>query len=95
MNYDTSQMRVGDGSWSEVPLGLRGEYLLRLDEGLDGDPDGNHILFDYITEDSFETQYTDDNANYLSLEEYLSTTGRVPPEVALQACEESSTSEAG
>eukprot|EP00435_Cladocopium_sp_Y103_P060521 s2481_g22.t1 len=85
----------GDASrqadWSvrlPVYINNKCEYLLRLDDGVENDPKGEVVDFDYITDESFAliTNY-EDLSDYIDVHEYLSTTGRPPPEQALNADE--------
>ena len=89
MNYTTSQFSALGSPWKPLTIGGKGEYLLRLDDGIGGrDVMMDHILFDYVTDDSLDVlQNLDDISTYISLEEYLSTTLREPPERALTAAE--------
>ena len=74
---------------SMCPLGEKGEYLLKLDDGVEQDPEGNFIDFDYITDESLAAiDNYEDLSNYIDIHEYLATTNRLPPEHALQAEEE-------
>ena len=75
-----------DGPWTEVPIGERGEYLLRLDDGVEHDINGERVEFDYITNESLAliSNY-EDLSEYIDVHEYLSAAGRQPPEQALQA----------
>ena len=52
MNFQDNQMTILDGPWTEVPIGEKGEYLLRFDDGVEQDPQGEHVAFDYITDES-------------------------------------------
>ena len=38
-----------NGPWNVTILGNRGTYMLRLDDGLETTPTGNHVAFDYVT----------------------------------------------
>ena len=90
INYDTSQQSVMGSPWRNVVSGERGEHLLRLDDGIGGrNCQDDPICFDYVTDDSLtvRTNY-EDLDSYISLEEYLSTTLREPPEHALRADED-------
>ena len=89
MDYRDGKMSIKDGPWFDVPLGERGEYLLKLDDGVEQDPEGNFIDFDYITDESLAAiDNYEDLSNYIDIHEYLATTSRLPPEHALQAKEE-------
>ena len=88
MNFQDNKMTILDGSWTEVPTGEKGEYLLRLDDGVEQDPQGEHVAFDYITDESLAAMNNyEDFDNYVNIHEYLATTQRPPPEHALQAVE--------
>ena len=63
-------------------------YLLRLDDGVERDPQGEHVSFDYITDETLAAMDNyEDLDSYVNIHEYLATTQRPPPEVALQAVE--------
>jgi len=88
MNCQDNQMTVAGGPWIDVPIGEKGEYLLRLDDGVELDPQGEHVSFDYITDETLAAMDNyEDLDNYVNIHEYLATTQRPPPEVALQAVE--------
>lgn len=59
-------MTILDGPWTEVPIGEKGEYLLRLDDGVEQDPQGEHVAFDYITDESLAEM-----TNYEDLDNYV------------------------
>ena len=64
-------------------VGQRGEYLLPLDDGVEQDKDGEMIISDYITDETFgHLQKNKDLSSYISLLEYLNATGRPAPEKA-------------
>eukprot|EP00435_Cladocopium_sp_Y103_P041136 s155_g11.t1 len=89
MIFKDGKMSIKDGPWFEVPLGEKGEYLLQLDNGVEQDPEGNNIDFDFITDDSLAAiDNYEDLSNYIDIHEYLATTNRLPPEQALQAEED-------
>lgn len=53
MNYTTTQFSVLGSPWKDVTIGDKGEYLLRLDDGIGGrDVTGDPITFDCATDDS-------------------------------------------
>ena len=88
MNYEDNQMTIQGGPWKETPLGHKGEYLLRLDDGIEADPTGSHVDFDFITDETIAAiNNYEDLSDYISLQEYLATTNRSPPELALHAKE--------
>ena len=89
MDYDTNKMSIGDGPWTTVTQGEKGEFLLRLDDGVENDPDGNNVDFDYVTDETFNaiTNY-EDLSDYIDIHEYLATTNRAGPEIAFQADED-------
>ena len=85
MNYTTSQFSVLGSPWKDVTIGDKGEHLLRLDDGIGGrDVTNDPVDFDYVTDDSLNVMANlDDISAYITLEEYLATTLRAPPERAL------------
>ena len=85
MNYTTSQFSVLGSPWKAVTIGDKGEHLLRLDDGIGGrDVTNDPVHFDYVTDDSLNVMANlDDISAYITLEEYLATTLREPPERAL------------
>ena len=89
MDYDTNKMSIGDGPWTTVTQGEKGEFLLRLDDGVENDPDGNNVDFDYVTDETFNaiTNY-EDLSDYIDIHEYLATTNRSGPEIAFQMDED-------
>eukprot|EP00435_Cladocopium_sp_Y103_P022456 s1151_g5.t1 len=88
MNYQDNKMSISDGPWIDVPIREKGEYLIQLDDGVELDPLGNTVAFDYITDDSLAPMDNyEDLENYINIHEYLATTNQTPPEVALQALE--------
>ena len=66
MNFQDNQMTILDGPWTEVPIGEKGEYLLRFDDGVEQDPQGEHVAFDYITDESLAEM-----TNYEDLDNYV------------------------
>ena len=89
INYDTTQQSVLGSPWRDVVIGERGEHLLRLDDGIGGrNCADDAVNFDYVTDDSLAVlQNCEELDSYITLEEYLSTTLRDPPDYALQAHE--------
>ena len=88
MNYQDNQMTVSGGPWIDVPTGEKGKYLLRLDDGVERDPQGEHVSFDYITDETLAAMDNyEDLDSYVNIHGYLATTQRPPPEVPLQAVE--------
>ena len=89
MDHDTNKMSIGDGPWTTVTQGEKGEFLLRLDDGVENDPDGNNVGFDYVTDETFNaiTNY-EDLSDYIDIHEYLATTNRAGPETAFQMDED-------
>ena len=85
MNYCDGKMSIKNGPWfdDDVSLGEKGEYLLKLDDGVEQDPEGNFIDFDYITDESLAAiDNYEDLSNYIDIHEYLATIKRLPPEHA-------------
>ena len=95
MSHATSKMTIMGGEETDVPLGERGEYLLQLDDGVEADPHGEHVAFDYITDETLTTINNYENLeDYIHIQEYLATTSGTPPsalmpedETALEAKE--------
>ena len=88
INYNTTQQSVLGSPWRDVIVGERGEHLLRLDDGIGGrNCQDDPICYDYVTDSLTAFQNDEDINNYITLEEYLGTTLRQPPEHALQAHE--------
>ena len=84
VDYQNNKISIGDGPWKEATLGERGEYMLRLDDGVQDDPTGNHVAFDYVTSETCQAiSNYEELDNYIDLETYLSLTERCPPERAL------------
>lgn len=87
VDWDKDLISFGDQGWRPAVKGDRGEYLLRLDEGAQADPEGKHLAFDLVTTETFEmvqrsgTMHT----STYTLLQYLEATGRDPPEHCLQA----------
>ena len=56
MDYNDNKMSVQGGPWMAVPLGEKGEYLLRLDDGLPLQESltESEVSFDFITDDSWK-----------------------------------------
>ena len=79
MDYESGTMSVNDGEWHPVPTGVRGEFLLRLDDGLETDPGGTEVKFDYVTDESYAiTANAPKPSAYVGIHEYLACTGRQP-----------------
>ena len=88
MDYETGKMSILGGEPTDVPIGERGEHLIQLDDGVQQDPEGQHVAFDYITDETLNTiDNYEDLADYIDIHEYLATTGRPPPEQALMTDE--------
>ena len=84
MNHATSKMTVMDSEEIDVPLGERGEYLLQLDSGVELDPHGTHVEFDYITDETLNTIDNYENLeDYPHIQEYLAATSRTPPTILM------------
>ena len=84
VDYCNNSMSIRDEAWHPAVLGEKGEYLLRLDDGVDDDPHGEHIIFDYVTSETCSAiSNYDDLDNYIGLQDYLVLTERSPPEIAL------------
>ena len=82
-DYAQSKVSVLGSAWEDAVFGARGEYLLRLDEGVDTDPNGDHIFFDYVTDETHGClHHAYDPVDYVTLEDYLVATGRRAPERA-------------
>ena len=80
MNYDTNQMSLQDGPWTDVVLGKKGEFLIKLDDGVENDPTGSYVDFDFVTNETYAAiSNYEDLENYIDVHEYLSTTNRTPP----------------
>ena len=83
IDYHQNKISVQDGEWKDTTMGEKGEYLLQLDHGLEDDPEGHHIAFDYVTSETCTAiNNYDDLADYINIHEYLSMTNRSPPEKA-------------
>ena len=84
VDYDTEKMSIRDGQWDPVVTGEKGEYLLQLDDDLPTNLDDYVTHFDYVTDDSYNALTNEEDlATYVSVHDYLATTGRDPPETAL------------
>lgn len=89
MDFSNCTYSVLDFSWRDNLIGSKGEFLMRLDEGLEGDPQGNFVKFDLLTDDTASAlDNTEDLGNYINLFDYLIATNRSPPEEAMNAEEE-------
>ena len=83
IDYNQNKISVQDGEWKDTTMGEKGEYLLQFDHGLEVDPEGHHISFDYVTSETCTAiNNYDDLADYINIHEYLSMTNRSPPEKA-------------
>ena len=68
VDWDKDLISYGDQAWKPAIKGDRGEYLLRLDEGVQGDPQRTGTM----------------HSSTYTLLQYLEATGRDPPEHYLQ-----------
>ena len=86
VDWDKDLISYGDQAWKPAIKGDRGEYLLRLDDGVQGDPEGRNLAFDLVTTETFEmVQRTGTmHSSTYTLLQYLEATGRDPPEHCLQ-----------
>ena len=82
-----------DADWRPAVNEERGEYLLRLDDGVEADPKGESVFFDLVTTETYEmVQRTGVmHSSTYTLLQYLEATGREPPEHCLQADEDNAT----
>ena len=88
MDYDTNRMSIGDGPWTPVTQGEKGEFLLNLDDGLENDINGDNVDFDYVTDETFTAiRNYEDLYDYIDIHEYLATTNRAGPETAFKTDE--------
>ena len=94
VDSDKDLISYGTEDWQPAVRGERGEYLLRLDEGVLDDPRGNNIDFDLVTTETFEMVQREGimRSSTYTLLQYLEATGRDPPEHCLNA-EENNTIE--
>ena len=46
VDWDQDLIKYGDADWLPAVKGERGEYLLRLDDGVEADPKGESVFFD-------------------------------------------------
>ena len=84
MDYENEKMSIRDGPWQPVNTSQKGEYLIRLDDGIPADAGDFQACFDYVSDESYAARgNADDLSAYVSIHEYLATTGRPPPERAL------------
>ena len=93
VDWDKDLIKYGDAEWQSAVRGERGEYLLRLDDGVHADPKGENVFFDLVTTETYEmVQRTGVmHSSTYTLLQYLEATGRDPPEHCLQADEENVT----
>eukprot|EP00435_Cladocopium_sp_Y103_P032566 s1782_g8.t1 len=83
IDYNLNKVSIQDGDWKDATMGEKGEYLLCLDDGVEGDPQGSNIAFDFVTSDTCAAiNNYEDLDSYIDLFEYLSMTNRTPPEHA-------------
>ena len=95
MDYESEQISIRDGPWKPVPTGRRGEYLLRLDDGLPENAEDFEVNFDYVTDETLGAICSSgDLSSYIGIHEYLAETGRSPPERALYQLEETAPEDA-
>ena len=93
VDWDQDLIKYGDADWLPAVKGKRGEYLLRLDDGVEADPKGESVFFDLVTTETYEmVQRTGVmHSSTYTLLQYLEATGREPPEHCLQADEDNAT----
>ena len=57
------------------PGGEKGEFLIKLDDGLENDPTGSNVDFDYVTDETYAAIANhEDLSDYIDIHEYLATT---------------------
>ena len=95
VDWDKDLICYGDTAWQPAVRGERGEYLLRLDDGVEQDPMGVNVFFDLVTTETYEmVQRTGVmHSSTYTLLQYLEATGRELPEHCLQAEDENVTDE--
>eukprot|EP00435_Cladocopium_sp_Y103_P020560 s2023_g5.t1 len=82
-DYAQSKVSVLASAWEDATFGARGEYLLRLDEGVELDPNGDNVNFDFVTDETHGfLNHGYNPVDYMTLEDYLVATGRRAPERA-------------
>ena len=82
-DFSSNTISVLNNEWKPAVIGERGEYLLQLDDGVFEDPEGTLVNFDYITDETYgHIENTKDTSAYVTLVDYLTATGRSPPEKA-------------
>ena len=88
-DWDQNLIKYGDAEWQPTIRGERGEYLLRLDDGVYVDPKDENVFFDLVTTEIYEmVQGTGVmHSSIYTLLQYLEATGRDPPQHCLQADE--------
>ena len=90
IDYATNSMSLNGNTWTKVPLGRKGEHLIRLDDGKLDTYDPTSLEFDYITEDTLADMTSE--PPHQDLRTYLEQTASSIPasiEQALQAHEHS------
>ena len=75
------------GEFTTATLGDKGEFLLRLDDGLDEDTLLQPLAFDLMTDEIATEMSAAAAPSFSTLAEYLADTGRPGPEVAQSAAE--------
>ena len=87
VDWDKDLISYGTEDWQPAVRGERGEYLLRLDDGVSNDPQGNNVDFDLVTTETFEMVQREGimHTSTYTLLQYLEATGRDPPEHCLNA----------
>jgi hypothetical protein len=82
-DFSSNTVSVLNNEWKPAVIGEQGEYLLQLDDGVFEDPEGALVSFDYITDETYgHIENTKDTSAYVTLVDYLTATGRSPPEKA-------------
>ena len=94
-DWNKDLISYDEDEWQPAVKGERGEYLLRLDDGVSQDPDGKMLDFDLVTTETFEMVQREGvmHTSTYTLIQYLEATGREPPEHCLQADDEKETEE--
>ena len=89
IDYMDNKMSINGSEWEAAILGERGEYLLRLDDGLADNLECLPVNFDYVTTETCAAiSNYEDLDSYVGLRDYLSMTERSPPETALLQVED-------
>ncbi|CAE7928185.1 GIP [Symbiodinium necroappetens] len=81
-DFERDLCSVLGAEFSAATLGERGEFLLRLDDGLDEDTLLQPLAFDLMTDEIATEMSATAAPSFNTLSEYLADTGRPGPEVA-------------